>query len=283
MNINWYPGHMKVTMEQLQSSLRLVDIVMEVIDARIPKSSRNPNLDDILQDKPRIVALNKSDLADPDENNRWRSHYESLGYGVLMMDALHNRGLGDLKSKSEEVLEAKRARDASRGILDTTIKMMIVGIPNVGKSTIINTISKRSGAKVGNLPGVTRTNQWIKTNKGIELLDTPGVLWPKFEDREVGINLAITGAITDRILDVEDLAFELIKKLQRIDPAILPNRYGISEEIEEPLQMMEEIAQRRGAILKRGEIDYFKIANVLLGEFRKGTLGRITLEEARDA
>lgn len=282
MNINWYPGHMKVTIDKLKESLRLVDIIVEVLDARIPISSRNPKLDEVIGDKPRVVILNKSDLADPNENQNWKKYFESKGYGVLIVDALKNRGLDKLKHICESKLTEKRERDKKRNIIDKTIKMMIVGIPNVGKSTIINTLTGRRGARVGNKPGVTRTNQWIKSKDGIELLDTPGVLWPKFEDANVGLNLAFTGAIEDTILDTEELALKLVERIHGIDPRLLEERYKIDTDDLSPLEIMEEIGRKRGALLRGGLLDYSKIAMILLTEFRSAQIGRITLERVND-
>lgn len=277
MNINWYPGHMKKTIDKLRKDIKLVDAVIELIDARIPVSSRNPVLDDILTDKPRIIIMNKSDLSNPEENDRWKAYFEK-SYGVLLANSLENRGLKNLRPVLEERLGEKFERDANRKIIDKTIKIMIVGIPNVGKSTLINTIAKRAGAKVGNKPGLTRQTQWIKTSDEIELLDTPGVLWPKFEDEE-GLNLAFTGAIEDRILDIENLSLKFIEKINSIDPDILKNRYNIDfEEGDLPLEILEKIAQARGALLKKGVYDYFKAANFIMGDFRSGKMGRISLE-----
>ncbi|MDO5718036.1 MAG: ribosome biogenesis GTPase YlqF [Tissierellia bacterium] len=278
MNINWYPGHMKVAVDKLKQSLKLVDIVAEVIDARIPLSSRNPVLDDILENKARILILNKADLSDPNQNEKWKRHYEQMDMGVMIVDALNNKDLKSLRKTCEKELVEKRERDKKRNIFDDTIRMMIVGIPNVGKSTIINQIAGRSGARVGNKPGVTKANQWIKSENKIQLLDTPGVLWPKFEDPEVGLNLAFTGAITDNILDTENLALKLIGRLRYYEKN-LKERYKIDYDVENTdLEIMQMIAEKRGAILKGGVIDYFKISNTILSEFRKGKIGRITLE-----
>lgn len=279
MNINWYPGHMKKTIDNIKSSLKLVDIVGEIIDARIPISSKNPVIDKILENKPRIMILNKSDMANEGETKKWQNYYKSKGYGVVIIDALHSKGLDKIYSTAKDLLEEKFKKLEEKNIQSKTIRMMIVGIPNVGKSTFINNIAKRKSAKIGDRPGVTKQVQWIKTNNDLELLDTPGVLWPKFEEERVGLNLAFTGAIKDEIMDIENLAFKFIEVLNSIDKNILKNRYDLEDEdFEETIITMDKIAIRRGAILKKGEIDYFKVANLILDDFRKVKLGRITLE-----
>lgn len=279
MNINWYPGHMKKTIDNIKSSLKLVDIVGEIIDARIPISSKNPVIDKILENKPRIMILNKSDMANEGETKKWQNYYKSKGYGVVIIDALHSKGLDKIYSTAKDLLEEKFKKLEEKNIQSKTIRMMIVGIPNVGKSTFINNIAKRKSAKIGDRPGVTKQVQWIKTNNDLELLDTPGVLWPKFEEERIGLNLAFTGAIKDEIMDIENLAFKFIEVLNSIDKNILKNRYDLEDEdFEETIITMDKIALRRGAILKKGEIDYFKVANLILDDFRKVKLGRITLE-----
>lgn len=279
MNINWYPGHMKKTIDNIKASLKLVDIVGEIIDSRIPISSKNPVIDKILENKPRIMILNKSDMANEGETRKWQSHYESLGYGVITIDALHSKGLDKIYSTAKDLLSEKFKKLEEKNLQSKTIRMMIVGIPNVGKSTFINNIAKRKSAKIGDRPGVTKQVQWIKTNNDLELLDTPGVLWPKFEDERTGLNLAFTGAIKDEIMDIENLAFKFIQTLNSIDKNILKNRYDLKDEdFEETITTMDKIAIRRGAILKKGEIDYFKVSTLILDDFRKVKLGRITLE-----
>lgn len=281
MNINWYPGHMKKTMDQLKVSLKLVDVVVEVIDSRVPISSRNPNLDRLLENKPRIMIMNKMDLADPKQNEMWANHFKKEGYGILMVDAVRKNGLNKLYSIAKAQIEEKTERNKRKKIIDPNIRMMIIGIPNVGKSTIINAISNRRGTQVGNRPGVTRANQWIKTPYEIELLDTPGVLWPKFEDEKVGLHLAFTGAISDNVLDIENLSYELIKTLNEIDPNILVDRYGI-QRYDQALDTMDAIGRKRGYLIKGNEIDYTKVGHTLLNEFRRGVLGRITLEQIKE-
>ena len=283
MNINWYPGHMKKTMDNIRSSLKLVDIVGEIIDSRIPISSKNPVIDDVLKDKPRIMILNKSDMADENETKKWLSYYRKKGYGAVVVDALHSKGLDKIYSVAKEMLADKFKKLEEKNLSAKTIRMMIVGIPNVGKSTFINSISKRKSAKIGDRPGVTKQVQWIKTKNDLELLDTPGVLWPTFEDERIGLHLAFTGAIKDEIMDIENLAFRFIDELNKRDVNILKNRYNLSEDsYEDTLYLMDEIGRNRGAILKKNEIDYFKVANLVLDDFRKVKLGRITLETVED-
>lgn len=283
MNINWYPGHMKKTMDNIRASLKLVDIVGEIIDSRIPISSKNPVIDDVLKDKPRIMILNKSDMADENETKKWLSYYRKKGYGAVVVDALHSKGLDKIYSVAKEMLADKFKKLEEKNLSTKTIRMMIVGIPNVGKSTFINSISKRKSAKIGDRPGVTKQVQWIKTKNDLELLDTPGVLWPKFEDERIGLHLAFTGAIKDEIMDIENLAFRFIDELNKRDVNILKNRYNLSEDsYEDTLYLMDEIGKNRGAILKKNEIDYFKVANLVLDDFRKVKLGRITLETVED-
>lgn len=283
MNINWYPGHMKKTMDNIRASLKLVDIVGEIIDSRIPISSKNPVIDDVLKDKPRIMILNKSDMADENETKKWLSYYRKKGYGAVVVDALHSKGLDKIYSVAKEMLADKFKKLEEKNLSSKTIRMMIVGIPNVGKSTFINSISKRKSAKIGDRPGVTKQVQWIKTKNDLELLDTPGVLWPKFEDERIGLHLAFTGAIKDEIMDIENLAFRFIDELNKRDVNILKNRYNLSEDsYEDTLYLMDEIGRNRGAILKKNEIDYFKVANLVLDDFRKVKLGRITLETVED-
>lgn len=283
MNINWYPGHMKKTMDNIRASLKLVDIVGEIIDSRIPISSKNPVIDDVLKDKPRIMILNKSDMADENETKKWLSYYRKKGYGAVVVDALHSKGLDKIYSVAKEMLADKFKKLEEKNLSAKTIRMMIVGIPNVGKSTFINSISKRKSAKIGDRPGVTKQVQWIKTKNDLELLDTPGVLWPKFEDERIGLHLAFTGAIKDEIMDIENLAFRFIDELNKRDVNILKNRYNLSEDFyEDTLYLMDEIGRNRGAILKKNEIDYFKVANLVFDDFRKVKLGKITLETVED-
>lgn len=281
MNINWYPGHMKKTLDNLKISIKKVDLVIEIVDARIPISSRNPVLDEIISGKPRIIILNKADISNEEENMKWKQKLENNKNGVLLVDAVKGIGLKNLRKTADRLLKEKFEKDESKGIIDRTIKMMIVGIPNVGKSTLINTLSNRKGTRVGNKPGVTRQNQWINTGNQMELLDTPGVLWPKFEGDE-GLNLAFTGAIKDEILDIDTLSLKLIEKLNSIDKSILEDRYNIDSDGKEPLEIMEDIGRSRGCLLRGGLIDYEKVSSIIMNEFRSGKLGKITLEPVNE-
>jgi ribosome biogenesis GTPase A len=278
MNINWYPGHMKKTRESIEKNLSLVDVVFELIDSRIPNSSQNPVIDNILGNKPRIIIMNKADLSDSSANKQWQDYFNQKGITSILFDSLSGRGIDKLLSLSKEVTEEKRVAYEKRGVINRPIRAMILGVPNVGKSTIINTLAGRKSAKTGNRPGVTKINQWIKIKGVLELLDTPGILWPKFEDEEVGLNLAFTGAIKDEILDTDTLALRLLEKLIYISPELLEDRYNIELENKTPLEIMEAIAAKRGCLIKGGEIDYTKASNIILDEFRKGIIGNITLE-----
>lgn len=278
MNINWYPGHMKKTRESIEKNLSMVDLVLELIDARIPYSSQNPIIDSIVKNKPRIIILNKADLADEKSNRLWQDHFKNSGIDSVLLDSLSGKGVNELLKKSERATEERRLAYEKRGVINRATRAMIIGIPNVGKSTLINTLSGRKGAKTGNKPGITKSNQWIKTRGKLELLDTPGILWPKFEEEIVGLNLAFTGAIKDEILDVETLGLKLIERLAKYYPDLLSKRYNVVLDNLSPLEIMEEIARKRGCIIKGGEFDYTKVSGIVLDEFRRGTIGNITLE-----
>lgn len=282
MNINWYPGHMKKAKESIKKNLSLVDLVYEVIDARIPYSSRNPEIDNIIGDRPRLIILNKSGLADEKANLIWEEYFKSKGILAISVDSLNNKGIDDIISLSYTLTKDKRMVLAKKGIKNRPIRAMILGIPNVGKSTLINSLSKRKGAKVGNKPGVTKGNQWIKIKGDLELLDTPGILWPKFEDRYIGLNLAFTGAIKDELLDIETLSLELIEKLNSISISYIEKRYNIVTQAKTNYDIIMEIGRKRGCIVKGGEVDFEKASRIVIDEFRKGLLGRITLELPKD-
>ncbi|MBS4536070.1 ribosome biogenesis GTPase YlqF [Clostridium sp. D2Q-14] len=278
MNINWFPGHMKKTRELLQKNLKLVDIVYELIDSRIPLSSRNPEIDKIVQNKPRIVIMNKSDLSNSNINKEWVEYFSKLGVNTVLVDAIKNKGVSQIISETNNLVKEKKEKLLSRGIKNKPIRAMIVGIPNVGKSTLINSLAGRKSAKTGDRPGVTKGKQWIKLKGNIELLDTPGILWPKFEEQEVALNLAFTGAIKDEIMDIETLALKLIEKLMVLASNSIEKRYDVMIEGKTSLQVMDDIGIRRGCILRKKEIDYARVANIVLDEFRDGTIGDISLE-----
>ncbi len=278
MNINWYPGHMKKTKEAIKKSLPLIDIVYEVVDARIPVSSQNPDIDNIIGNKPRIKILNKSDLANEKANKMWIEFFKKKGIPAVLVDSLNNKGINHIIDMSNSLTYEKRKKLAAKGIKSKVVRVMIVGIPNVGKSTLINSLSKRKGAKVGNKPGVTRANQWIKAKGNIELLDTPGILWPKFQDKNVALNLAFTGAIKDELLDIETLTIKLVEKLNSISEEYIEERYKVSVKDKSAYDIILEIGKKRGCIVTGGEVDFSKACNIILDEFRKGIIGRITLE-----
>ncbi|MDD3340416.1 MAG: ribosome biogenesis GTPase YlqF [Lachnospiraceae bacterium] len=277
MNFQWYPGHMTKAKRMMQEDIKLIDLIIELVDARIPLSSRNPEIDQLGQNKARLILLNKSDLADERYNEEWTRYFQEKNMSVAKINA---RNRGSLKSLQGIILEAckeKIERNKRRGIKNRPIRAMVVGIPNVGKSTFINSFAGKACAKTGNKPGVTKGKQWIKLNKQVELLDTPGILWPKFEDQTVGLKLAMIGSIKDEILNVEELALEVLEHLHRDYPGLLTERYEL-EETEKGLPMLEQIAAKRHCLLKGSEPDYVKAANILLEEFRNGKIGRITLE-----
>ena len=279
MNIQWYPGHMTKTRRQIEADLKQVDAVCEIVDARIPMSSRNPDIDAICGNKPRIMILNRMDLADPDATKRWADHFKSQGMAVVVTDCKSRKGISSFQPAVRSILKEKIARDAARG-MNRPLRVMIVGIPNVGKSTLINQISGRKGAKAENRPGVTRGKQWVTVENSLLLLDTPGILWPKFEDPDVGMMLAYTGAVKDGILDVEELACNLIRLLWERYPVALNERYNIPLDADVPgYELLEMAGRKRGFLLARGEINTERMAQVLLEEYRNGKLGRFTLEE----
>ena len=279
MNIQWYPGHMTKTRRQIEADLKQVAAVCEIVDARIPISSRNPDIDSICGNKPRIMILNRMDLADPDATKRWADHFKSKGMAVVVTDCKSRKGISSFQPAVRSVLKEKIARDAARG-MNRPLRVMIVGIPNVGKSTLINQISGRKGAKAENRPGVTRGKQWVTVENSLLLLDTPGILWPKFEDPQVGMMLAYTGAVKDGILDVEELACNLIRLLWERYPTALNERYSIPLDADVPgYELLEMAGRKRGFLLARGEINTERMAQVLLEEYRNGKLGRFTLEE----
>ena len=278
MYIQWYPGHMTKTRRQIEADLKLVDAVCEIVDARIPMSSRNPDIDAICGNKPRIVILNRMDLADPEATKRWMAWFRSRGIAAVATDCKTRRGVSDFQPAVRSVLKEKLERNAARG-MNKPLRVMIVGIPNVGKSTLINQISGRKGAKAENRPGVTRGKQWVTVDNGLLLLDTPGILWPKFEDPEVGMMLAYTGAVKEDIMDIEELACRLMTLLASRYPKVLTDRYGI--EIPEEVNgydLLQITGKKRGFLMARGEINTERMARVLLDDYRAGKLGKLTFE-----
>ena len=280
-NIQWFPGHMTKTKRQIQASLKLVDAVAEIIDARIPESSRNPDLDSIIQNKPRVVLMNKCDMADPSSTQKWINYFKNNGIVAIPIDCKTGRGINKFVSSVNEVLKEKIEKQKAKGLLNPTVRVMIVGIPNVGKSTFINRISKNRKAKAEDKPGVTRGNQWFTINKGFEVLDTPGVLWPKFEDKIVGERLAFTGAVKDQIMDTELLAMRLLDFLKVEKNPIFVERFKLqNENIEEieSYELLELIGRKRGMLISGGEIDTERAAIMLLDEYRSAKLGKYTFE-----
>ncbi|WP_035290656.1 ribosome biogenesis GTPase YlqF [Clostridium sp. KNHs214] len=278
MEINWFPGHMAKTRREIKENLKLVDAVIEIRDARIVKSSANPEIEEICKGKPRIILLNKADLAEEKVTNAWIKELSKENIKVIQGNSMTGEGLKNIKPILDLLLKEKLERLRSKGLVNITTRVMVVGIPNVGKSSFINKIAKGNRAKTGDRPGVTKSRQWIKTKLGIELMDTPGVLWPKFEDTKVGLNLAFTGAIKDEIMNVEDLALELIKSLQGQYGDRIVQRYKLEGLSEDALENMDSIAIKRGAVMAGRNIDYNRIAITILDEFRGGKLGRISLE-----
>ena len=278
MQFQWYPGHMTKAKRQMQEDIKLVDLVIELVDARIPLSSRNPDIDTLGQNKARLILLNKADLADERGNDSWSEFFKEKGYYVVRMDARNRGSMKGVNTVIAEACKEKTERDRKRGILNRPVRAMVVGIPNVGKSTFINTFAGKACTKTGNKPGVTKGKQWIRLNKSVELLDTPGILWPKFEDQTVGLRLALIGSIKDEILNTEELALKLMEILRVDYPGILSQRYGVEEAVELP-ELLGAIASNRKCIKKGNEIDYSKAAALVIDEFRTGKLGKITLEK----
>lgn len=281
MNIQWYPGHMAKTRRQMLENLKNIDLVCELVDARIPQVSRNPDMDEIAGDKPRMIILNRTDLADPEDTRRWAAWYREQGYSVLETDSQHGTGTGGFAAAARARIADKIAQWNEKGQTGRAVRVMVVGIPNVGKSTFINRILGRKSAKAADKPGVTRGAQWFRVTGGIDLLDTPGILWPKFDDERTGILLAVTGAVKDDILDTETLACKLFELLARRAPQAIVDRYKLSIPEESDFlgyELLEQAGRRRGFLISGGEIDTERMARILLDEFRGGVLGRITLE-----
>ncbi|MDO5807505.1 MAG: ribosome biogenesis GTPase YlqF [Lachnospiraceae bacterium] len=277
MNYQWYPGHMTKAKRMMQEDIKLIDLVIEIIDARVPLSSRNPDIDELGKNKARLIILNKSDLADEKKNDAWAAWFQGKGCFTAKVNARNGAGMKKIQDTIQEACKEKIERDRKRGIMNRPVRAMVVGIPNAGKSTFINTLAGKACAKTGNKPGVTKGKQWIRLNKNIELLDTPGILWPKFEDQLVGLKLAVVGSIKDELLQSEELAMWLIAYLRKEYAGLLTERYQIEEDGTD-LEILERIAQSRGCRLKGNLPDYPKTAALIVEDFRSGRLGRITLE-----
>lgn len=282
MNIQWYPGHMTKAKRAMKEDIKLIDLVIELVDARVPLGSRNPDIDELAKGKGRMVLLNKADLADEHQNEAWMAYFKEKGLHVVKVNARSGMGLKQITPLVQEACKEKIERDRKRGILNRPVRTMVVGIPNVGKSTFINSFAGKACVKTGNKPGVTKGNQWIRLNKTLELLDTPGILWPRFEDQKVGLNLAFIGSINDEIIDKEELAVEFIRLMKKRYPNNLAERYGVETEGEDAYEILRRIAQARGCLLKGNEFDTKKAANLLMDDFRSGKLGRITLESPEE-
>ncbi|MBE7048567.1 MAG: ribosome biogenesis GTPase YlqF [Ruminococcaceae bacterium] len=279
MNIQWFPGHMAKTRRLIGEHMNLVDLVVELLDARAPLSSQNPDIDNLCGNKPRLLILNKSDLADSAANEAWLRYYKAQGKTAILFDSVHSKQVKHITETVRSLLSEQIERQAARGMKNRPLKLMIVGIPNVGKSSFINRLAGRSAAISGDRPGVTRGKQWIRLAGGLELLDTPGVLWPKFEDEQVGLRLAFTGAIKDEIMDTETLAAKLLETLCHCAPQDIASRYKLdSVQFDNGFLALEAVAKKRGFIVSGGEYDLLRAANVVLDEFRSAKIGRITLE-----
>ena len=283
MNIQWFPGHMTKARRMIEENLKLVDAVCEILDARIPRASRNPDIDRLALGKPRLLILNRTDLADPAVTARWRRHFEAQGFAVLETDAKSGRGVKDFAPAVRRLLDGKLREYEAKGQTGRTLRVMVLGIPNVGKSTFINKVAGRRAALAGDKPGVTRGRQWISIDAGLDLLDTPGILWPKFDSQEVGELLAVTNAIKADVLDRETLGANFILRLSRLYPEALRERYKLKPDPEaNGFELLERAAQKRGFLVSRGEYDIERMANTLLSEYHDGKLGRLSLETPDD-
>lgn len=277
MDYQWYPGHMTKAMRQMKEDIKLIDLVIELLDARIPISSRNPDIDNLGKNKARLVLLNKSDLADEVQNNKWIQYFKDKGIIALKINSKNKQGIKDINNAVLTVCKEKIERDKRKGIKNRPVRAMVVGIPNVGKSTFINAYAGKNCAKTGNKPGVTKGKQWIRLGKNLELLDTPGVLWPKFDDQKIGLHLAFIGSMNDNNLDMAELAYQLIKEVSKTYPEAFLNRYGIVGD-EDALQVMYQVAEVRGCKLKGNKPDLDKTSSMIMDDFRSGKLGRITID-----
>ena len=277
MHFQWYPGHMTKARRMMQENIKLIDLIIELVDARVPLSSRNPDIDELGKGKARLILLNKADLAEDRLNDEWVAYFKEKGYSAVKVNSRKGGGIKSIQSVIQETCKEKTERDRKRGILNRPVRAMVVGIPNVGKSTFINALAGKACAKTGNKPGVTKGKQWIRLNKSVELLDTPGILWPKFEDQEVGLKLAFIGSIKDEILQTEELAAELVRFLKEYYPGVLEEKYDIPE-VQDTYKCLAEIAESRHCLVRGSELDTEKAASILMDDFRGGRLGRITLE-----
>ena len=283
MNIQWYPGHMTKTRRQMEEDVKFVDMVAEVVDARIPISSRNPDIDSMVGDRSRMIIFNRCDQADPAQTAKWLAWYAQRGYAVLETDAKSGKGVNRFSTVVKAALKDKIAAWQAKGQVGRPVRIMVVGVPNVGKSTFINKVAKRKSAKAGDRPGVTRGKQWVNVDSGLDLLDTPGILWPKFEDEKIGMHLAFTGAVKDEVMDSEALACGLMELLRDRYPNALIERYKISADAElQGWELLEMAARKRGMLISGGEVDTERMSKVLLDEFRGSKLGRFTLERPED-
>ena len=279
MHFQWYPGHMSKAKRIMQEDMKLIDVVIELVDARIPLSSKNPDIDELAKNKSRVILLNKFDLADARHTERWKAYFENQGYFVTLVNSKSGNGVKKVNDVVQLACKAKIERDRKKGILNRPVRAMVVGIPNVGKSTFINSFAGKACTKTGNKPGVTKGKQWIKLSKNIELLDTPGILWPKFEDQTVGLRLAFIGSIREEILNILELSLELINFLMVYYKTNLKNLYNV-EENDDAVAILNRVAERRGCKMKGGEYDLNKAAGIIIDDFRNGKLGNITLEFA---
>ena len=279
MHFQWYPGHMTKARRMMQENIKLIDIVVELVDARVPFSSKNPDIDELAKNKYRLIVLNKADMADAKTTAAWQNYFEAKGFFVAKVNSQKGAGMKEVKSLIEKACQEKKARDKKRGILNRPLRAMVVGIPNVGKSTFINSFAGKACAKTGNKPGVTKGKQWIRLNKGLELLDTPGILWPKFEDQTVGLHLAMIGSMNDEIIHLDELAFELIQFIASSYEGLLEKRYEITVQ-PDAYDTLKEICISRRCYLKGEELDIMKASALVVEDFRSGRLGRITIEHA---
>ncbi len=288
MNFQWYPGHMTKAKRQMMEDIKLIDLVIELLDARVPLSSRNPDIDEIAGSKARLIILNKTDLADKKETEKWFKYFEEKNINVCLVNSKNFGDMKQINAVVQKACAAKIERDRKRGIKNRPVRAMVVGIPNVGKSTFINTYAKKAATKTGNKPGVTTGKQWIRLSSTLELLDTPGILWPKFEDQSVGLKLALIGSIKDEIMNIEELSMELVKVLENRYPGLISSFYGLETieydkyPVKPEAAVIEAIGKIRGCIAKGGEIDFLKASNLLLENFRNGKLGQLSLESPEE-